>query len=1112
MAPRKNANKGSIADLLRQAGKDAKAQSQEAIAQSQIEIAVEGELPKPRQLRIFDILTYIESDWGLQMNLFPVQKFIVKLYYNLPLDSRTDNIVIKDIFEGGVKYRFTEVEYLKYLFNEGRCNIGEQDYERKQLILACGRRGGKCVDGETLVATDKGLFRIADLGSAPEDGFVPVSIVVAQEGARRSVAGHFYNGGVQPTVTIRTRCGYTITGTKEHRVKVMGPSGCIEWRYLDEIRSGEPVAIHRSADLWANNPLDVRPFHNLDGYKNVALPEILDERLGNLLGYLVGDGTWGDGHAVSVTVEHPETWEYLIELFGDLFGASRIQMDERTKGTGRLEFCSVRVRRFLDALGWRLDVDRNTKMVPWAILRSPKNVVCAFLRGLFETDGSAESGGRKITFSSASFLLAHEVQLLLLNLGVVSSVRRKWNKKTERHYALLEIRGVRSRTIFAKYVGFDSNKKKLPMIGALRRAKEGKSDTESIPYQITRVRDWLESIPKGNGRMPLRRALGNSCKPKSGEDLTYSRIQKSLDISRTLPVVGAEETKHFEELQALDYFYDPVVTIEKGEGPVFDLTVPDGQSFVANGMTNHNTTLSGIFASYEVYRLLNMNNPQEYYGLPSGNRIQIVSVAGDQEQASLLFNEVASHVAHCSYFKPYLASDTKRDIKFRTPYDIEKFGTVSRYEGGKFQSLNGKATIRVTFKGSNSRGLRGPGNIVIILDEMAHYQEDGHSGAKQIYDALSPSLAAFSPKDPNNPEVPIGPNEGRLICISSPLNRTGKFYDLFHAAMKGAKGMIALQAPTWEMNPTVPLDYYQQRYSADPATFEVEHGANFSDRVRGWIERERDLVVCVDAEKRPMLQGIPRYPYQLGLDVGVTAGGDGTAVAITYPDGDKIALAYHEYWQAGVDWMELNPHLGSHYSCDYARKLKDVDKLDFTEIEEWVYGLTKRFNITNGLFDRWQGYSLEQGFVKRGMPFRAEYFSRDLSSKMFQTVKMLMLAGKLILYDFPMPPSGSQAKHSSLIAELLSLQAEAFSRNLIVVEAPKQKGYHDDQSVALVRSIFLTTENMANVKHVYHPTDRRTGPGPSLHGYQMQRARNHGFVSDRRRPTGRSPGRMARSR
>lgn len=1108
--PPSSKNQGGISSLIREAGQQAKRESRQA--QGTSFVINTDEALKARQPKIFNILEFIESDWGLTMNLFPVQKFIVKLYYHLPLEAKEKVIEITDMFRSKVLHRFTEVEYLRFLYDEGRCNIREQDHERRELILAIGRRGGKCVRGDSLVLTDRGVHRIEDLGTVKEEGFSSASVGVVQEGGRRSTAEAFYNGGVKPTFGVRTESGYQIWGTGNHRIKVMGPSGRIEWRYLDEIKPGECVALNRTSDLWANELLDVRPFHNDDGYKDVRLPDVLDVKWGNLLGYLVGDGTWGDDHAVAVTVEHPETWEYVTSLFREVLGEPRVQMDERTANTGRLEVCSVRARRFLDAIGWKLGCARDAKMVPWAVLRSPKAVVCAFLRGLFETDGCAEDDGRRITFSSASFRLAHEVQVLLLNLGIVASVRRKWVEGTQKHYANLTILGARSRQQFARLIGFDSAKKRGPMLAALEQAQEGKSDTESIPFQAARLRDWLESIPKRNpargelgwGRSKLREALGNSCKPGSREDLTYPRLYRALDVALELGA-GRAETAHFEELLRLDYFFDPVVLVEESEDQVYDLTVPDGESFVANGMTNHNTTLSGIFASYEVYRLLNLYNPQDYYGLPPGNRIQIISVATDKDQASLLFNEVASHMAHCEYFKQYLASSTLSDIKFRTPYDIEKFGAVARFEDGKFQSITGKATIRVTFKGSVSRGLRGAGNIVIILDEMAHYQEDGQSGAKQIYDALSPSKAAFSPKNPENPVEPIGPNEGRIICISSPLNRAGKFYDLFHTAMKGGEAgatKLAIQAPTWEINPTVSSDYYRSKYYEDPATFETEHGANFSDRVRGWIERESDLLACVDTNLQPVLVGVPKYPHQLGLDLGVKAGGDGTCVCITYPEEDRIVLAYHELWQAGVDWRESNPHLGEHYSCEYAKQIKDADTLDFQEIANWIEGLTKRFHITEGLFDRWQGIAIEQDLVKKGLPhIRCEHFTRDVNSKMFQSAKMLMLSERLRLYDYPLPPAGSQAKHSPIISELLTLQAETVSKNIVVVQAPQQAGYHDDMSDALIRSIFLTAEKMANTKHVFRPLGHARGNvGPSLQGYQMQRARRHGMFTDRVNP------------
>ena len=579
-------------------------------------------------------------------------------------------------------------------------------------------------------------------------------------------------------------------------------------------------------------------------------------------------------------------------------------------------------------------------------------------------------------------------------------------------------------------------------------------------------------------------------------------VKKTIEVKDML---GTKVKYHFTEVEYLRYLYeDGRCNIGEQDHERRELILPIGRR-------GSKTTLAGIFASYEVYRLLNMHHPQSYYGLPPGNRIQILSVATDKDQAGLLFNEVTAHLAHCEYFKPYIASNTQSDIKFRTPYDIEQFGTNYRAAGGRYESLNGKASIRVTFKSCIAKGLRGSGNIMMILDEMAHFIEEGQSSAKDIYDALSPSKAAFSPKDPNDTTKPIGPNEGRIICISSPLSRAGKFYDLFQTAMKGGDGAynkLAIQMPTWEINPTVSPDYYRDKYGEDPLTFDTEHGAQFSDRVRVWIEREKDLMECVDPNFRPVLAGRPKYPHYLGLDIGIV--GDGTAVSITYPDDGKVVLAYHEYWRAGHDWKELNPHL-TDYSCDYARKMQDVDRLDFQEILEWIIGLTRRFHIDEGLYDRWQGMSMEQDLIKRGYKhIKSEFFTRDVNSKMFQVFKSFMLDHKLKLYDYPLPGAGSPVKHSPFISEFLSLQAEMISKNIIIVSAPKKGAYHDDMSDAYVRAVWLTAERMGNLKHLSTGVQAHSGPsyGTSLAGYQRSRMSRHGVYTERRAPrTGRRFGR-----
>lgn len=566
------------------------------------------------------------------------------------------------------------------------------------------------------------------------------------------------------------------------------------------------------------------------------------------------------------------------------------------------------------------------------------------------------------------------------------------------------------------------------------------------------------------------------------------------DRDRTIEVTDMLKTKvlyHFTETEYLKFLF------EEGRCNIGIQDHERRELVLAIGRRAGKTTLSGIFASYEVYRLLNLYHPQGYYGLPPGNRIQIISVATDKDQAGLLFSEVTAHLARCDYFKPYLASNTLSDIKFRTPHDIDKFGVVQRFQDGKFQSLNGKATLRVTFKSCVAKGLRGSGNVVVILDEMAHFQNEGQSSAKDIYDAVTPSTAAFSPKNPNDPTQPVGPVESRIIAISSPLNKTGKFYELFHLAMSkgpGSENLLAIQAPTWEVNPTIAPSYYRQKYHADPAVFMTEHGAQFSDRVRGWIEREQDLMECVDENHRPVLYGPPRVPHQMGIDIGLM--GDGTAFAITFVEGDRIVLAYHELWVAGKDWRECNPHLGA-YSCPYARTLANADRLDFDEIGEWIFQLSKRFYITDGLFDRWNGIPLEQALIKRGLKqFKSEFFPRAATSKMYQAIKMLMLDRKLVFYDYPVPPKGAALRHSPFISELLTLQAEQMSQNVIIVGAPDQTGYHDDQSDAYIRAAWLSQERLTNTKMVYGSRVKdHDGPivtAASVGRYQLQRARAHG--------------------
>jgi hypothetical protein len=516
------------------------------------------------------------------------------------------------------------------------------------------------------------------------------------------------------------------------------------------------------------------------------------------------------------------------------------------------------------------------------------------------------------------------------------------------------------------------------------------------------------------------------------------------------------------------------------------------------GRRSGKSALAAVFAAYELYKLLKRGHPQAYYGMPPGSEIRIMDIANDKEQASIVYNDIQGHIQAIDYFKSNIAHDTQTFLRFRTDNDRKKFGP------------DGKGTITATFKSSIAKGLRGRGIICAILDEIAFFVDNGKSSAERVYKAIKPSIAQFAKKDKKTRKA-IGDTEGRMILISSPDAKEGFFYQQYQMSMTGGKesrNMLMIQAPTWEIRPDLPKSYYEEEFAKDPNGFMTEHGAEFSDRVRGYIEDHADLQACIIPELRPKQAGIPREPHWAGVDFGIS--GDGTAIALTRINQGRIELAYHEVWYPKRKWAEVNPHLLAPM-VPYAMTLQDVARIDIDAIADWFFALSRRFYILQGIFDQWAGPIFEGVLHKRTLnQFEMRNFSPSESSQMYHAFKMSMYYKQLALYDYPIPQMGEGQvwdgfRHSPLIAELLELQCTSGGKNLIIVEAPKVRGKHDDQSDALVRSVALAQEYAkANPSILTHgldlmPVTMNRIPTYGYHHYHRMRNRVHGGGPSMRR-------------
>jgi len=271
------------------------------------------------------------------------------------------------------------------------------------------------------------------------------------------------------------------------------------------------------------------------------------------------------------------------------------------------------------------------------------------------------------------------------------------------------------------------------------------------------------------------------------------------------------------EVEYLEWLYD------QGSCNVNVLTQSEGfqELVLCKGRRGGATQMGAMVMGYETYRLIKLENPQAHYGFPRPTTIQLICVSTDKEAAGYIYQQNSEITKYSPMLEAYRANCTQSYTRYQTPADIEGSGRFS-------DDPTARATIKVTFRSSIAKGLRGAGNSFIFMDEAAHFPDNGQSCAKEVYMALMPSLSAFTSKDPNDARIPVGPVESKIMIASSPLDREGFFFDAF---LKGFgspnNGRLSLQIPTWDMNPTIPMEEFQRYYERNPETFNREFGAKF---------------------------------------------------------------------------------------------------------------------------------------------------------------------------------------------------------------------------------------------------------------------------------------------
>jgi len=457
----------------------------------------------------------------------------------------------------------------------------------------------------------------------------------------------------------------------------------------------------------------------------------------------------------------------------------------------------------------------------------------------------------------------------------------------------------------------------------------------------------------------------------------------------------------------------------------------DFYTFVmALGRRAGKSTICSCIVDYEFYRLFKAGNPHELYDVPPGQEIAVIGTAPTDGQAQIVFNMAKTFCQNSPIMKERVAHPTQTYFEVQTDADVKMFG---KGREGSMQFITG---------GSSSNAIRGHNAIIVLLDEMAFFQEGGNRfSIDEVFGALTPSIAKFT-----NPES--GHMDGKVICLSSPYAHFGKFYDLFRDSFSDESvrfgKTLAFRYYTALVNSkNVTEEYLREEKRKDRGKFRREFEAEFDERITAWIDSE---VQFRNNIRRPYIdeKGVKGIRYFYGFDFGTSD--NGAAIAIVHKEDDLYKLDFGEafypknapIWDATVCTIYRE-----HSLCG---KFRQYDVLPLFDIADYIKLLTNKFPMYLGTLDQYSGHAIYQILTSKGISnIELKSYNESSKSRVFKLIKELYQECLLDLMEHPI-----------LIQEMLNMEAELRPQNKISVHkrSSTDDSFQDDLTDAYVRAVW----------------------------------------------------------
>jgi stage V sporulation protein R len=433
-----------------------------------------------------DIVPIIEHK-DMDISLYN-QKLWKSLKEKTPVEPTED--LLRYIIDNSTYLDNWQKDILEVLRKEGQ-------YFWPQMRTRYMNEGFACIVPNSLVHTEKGFVPI-------EQAIQYCNKVVGINNKLTDIKKRCVTKEI-PTIKIKTNTGLELEGAEFHRLltKVNGKKEDV---HMKDLKIGDELFMSVGLNIWPDKLIDI----NIDSAlqrqmfsktQKVKIPHTIDMDISYLMGSLVAEGTnLSRGFTfTNQNNEYLETIKYIIENKFNKKIEIKSRKDSKTKD---ITLYSTPIIDFLYQAGLS-NKKSHEKEIPWSILQSPKQVVSAFIGGLFDGDGCVYYDGkhsRQIIFTSKSEKLIRQITLLLLNYGIVGSFRSSKKEGYEDCYQLVISKG-NCLKIFQQEIIFKDKKKNKLLEEAINSLKWSHPVQETckiveISHSNSINYDWY--IPEGN--------------------------------------------------------------------------------------------------------------------------------------------------------------------------------------------------------------------------------------------------------------------------------------------------------------------------------------------------------------------------------------------------------------------------------------------------------------------------------------------------------------------------------------------------------------------------------------------------------------------------------------